>query len=121
MKSLFKILIVLTITLSFASCNAQIKNPKTETVKVYGNCGMCKTTIEKAGNLSKIAKVTWNKDTKMATLIYDEKQTNQNEILKRIAQVGYDSDKFTAPDSVYDNLHGCCQYDRPAKSVTDKK
>lgn len=95
--------------------NAQIKNAKTETFKVYGNCGMCKTTIEKAGNSKKIAKVDWNQETLMATITYDTKKTNTDEILKRIALSGYDSDKFLAPDDVYNNLHGCCQYDRVAK------
>lgn len=95
--------------------NAQIKNAKTESVKIYGNCGMCKTKIEKAGNLKNISQVDWNKDTKMATLTYDESKTNQDEILKRIALVGYDSEKFLAPDNAYSNLPGCCQYDREAK------
>ena len=97
------------------SINAQIKNAKTESVKIYGNCGMCETNIEKAGNIKKIANVDWNQDTQMATLTYDATKTNQDEILKRIALVGYDSDKFLAPDDVYNNLHGCCQYDRVAK------
>jgi hypothetical protein len=48
----------------------------------------------------------------MATLKYDATKTNQDEILKRVALVGYDSDKFLAPNDVYANLHGCCQYDR---------
>jgi copper chaperone CopZ len=116
MKSISKILVAITVLLSFTVSNAQIKNAKTETVKIYGNCGMCKSTIEKAGNLKKVAKVDWNEDTKMATLTYDAKQTNQDEILKRIALAGYDSDKFLAPDDVYENLHGCCQYDREAKA-----
>ncbi|CAM3863858.1 mercury transporter [Flavobacterium branchiophilum] len=115
MKSISKILVAITILLSFTSCNAQIKNAKTETVKIYGNCDMCKKTIEKAGNLKKIAKVDWNVDTKMATLTYDSKKTNQDAILKRIALSGYDSDKFLAPDNAYSKLPGCCQYDRVAK------
>ena len=48
-------------------------------------------TIEKAGNLKNVATLDWNKDTKMATLTYDAKKTNQDEILKRIALAGYDS------------------------------
>ena len=107
----------ITVLLSFTACNAQIKNAKTESVKIYGNCGMCETTIEKAGNKKKIAKVDWNKDTKMATITYDAKKTNQDEILKRIALSGYDSDKFLAPDDVYTKLPGCCQYDRVKKVV----
>ena len=108
-------MIAITILLSFTSSIAQIKNAKKETVTIYGNCGMCEKTIEKAGNIKKIAKVDWNVDTKMATITYDAKKTNQDEILKRIALSGYDSDKFLAPDNVYSELHGCCLYDRVAK------
>jgi copper chaperone CopZ len=115
MNSLKKIVMAITLLLSVTVAVAQIKNSKTETVKILGNCGMCKANIEKAGNLKKIAKVDWNKDTKMATLTYDSKQTTQDEILKRIALAGYDSEKFLAPTDVYDNLHGCCQYERETK------
>ncbi|WP_395046161.1 DUF3347 domain-containing protein [Flavobacterium sp.] len=115
MKSLKKVVVTIALLLSFVVSNAQIKNVKNETVKIFGNCGMCETTIEKAGGLRKISNVDWNKDTKMATLTYDAKKTNQDEILKRIALAGYDSEKFLAPDDVYNNLHGCCQYDREAK------
>jgi threonine synthase len=36
------------------SCQSQINNA--ETVKVYGNCDMCETTIEKAANKKKYLK-----------------------------------------------------------------
>jgi copper chaperone CopZ len=117
MKSISKILIAVAVLLSFTACNAQIKNSKTETVHIYGNCDMCKSTIEKAGNLKKVAKVDWNKDTKMATITYDAKKTNQDEILKRIALSGYDGEKFLAPDDVYAKLPECCQYERKAKAI----
>lgn len=106
---------VATMVLLSTSIYAQIKNARTETVKVYGNCGMCEATIEKAGSLKKVAKVDWDQDTKIATLTYDTKQTTQDEILRKISLAGYDSDKFLAPDDAYNNLHGCCQYDRVAK------
>ena len=108
---------VITVLLSAVNSFAQIKNAKTETVKIYGNCGMCKTTIEKAGNVKNVATIEWNKDTKMATINYDDKKTNQDEILKRIALAGYDSEKFLAPDDVYAKLPGCCQYNRELKPV----
>ena len=101
--------------LSVVSSIAQIKNSKIETVAISGNCGMCKSTIEKAGTVKNTAKVVWNETTKTAVLTYDSKKTNQDEILKRIALSGYDSEKFLAPDAVYNNLHGCCQYERTAK------
>lgn len=120
MNSLNKIMVAILILLSGIT-SAQIKNPKTETVKVFGNCGMCKTKIEKAGNIKNTAKVVWEIDSEMATLTYDQSKTNQDEILKRIALAGYDSDKFLAPDTAYSNLPNCCQYDREAKvSVKNK-
>ncbi len=115
MKSIKTILVAITVLLSFTASKAQIKNTNTETVKIYGNCGMCESTIEKAGNIKNIAKVDWSEDSKMATLTYDTIKTNKNEILKRIALSGYDSDSFLAPQTAYSNLPGCCQYDRVAK------
>ncbi|HWL00709.1 MAG TPA: DUF3347 domain-containing protein [Parapedobacter sp.] len=121
MESISKIVMVIAVLLSSVSGFAQIKNTKTETVKIYGNCSMCKTTIEQAGNVKNTAIVAWNKETKLATLTYDEKKTSQDEILKRIALAGYDSEKYLAPDDVYANLPGCCQYDRTLKPVSIAK
>jgi len=118
MKSTFKILIVIAALLSDLNSFAQIKNVNAATVKIYGNCGMCKSTIEHAGNIKNIASLEWNKDTKMATVSFDSTKTSQSEILKRIALAGYDSDEFLAPDDVYGKLHECCQYDRLSKPMT---
>jgi len=112
MKSVLKRMVATTLLLSSVVLSAQIKNIKTETVKIYGNCGMCKKTIEKAANIKDIATVDWNKDTKMAILTFDSTKTNQSEILKKIAKAGYDSEKIKAKNEDYENLPGCCQYDR---------
>jgi hypothetical protein len=82
---------------------------------------MCETNIE--GREPQQSGNGWlNKDSKMATLPTTQKKTNSDEILKRIALAGYDSEKFSAPDDVYDNLHGCCQYDREVSlEVTTQK
>lgn len=108
---------VTAILLSSVNIFAQIKNAKTETVKIYGNCGICKAAIEKAGNVNKLANIEWNKDSKMAIIIYDSDKTNLTEILKRIALAGYDSEKFLAPDDVYAKLPECCQYNRELKPL----
>ncbi len=110
-----KLLIAFIVLLSITSSHAQIKNSKTETVKIYGNCGTCEKKIEKAGNIKGVASVDWNKDSKMAVLVYDASRTNKDEILKRIALAGYDSDDFLAPSDAYSKLDACCQYDRTAK------
>jgi copper chaperone CopZ len=120
MKSITKGLIAITLLLSAVVSTAQIKNSKTETVKIFGNCGMCETKIEKAGTQKNIASVDWDKDTKMATLIYDSKITSKDEILKRIALVGYDSEKVHAEETAYSALPGCCQYARAADVKEEK-
>ncbi len=74
MKNSFKKIMVAVFVLLSITINAQIKNSKTETVKIYGNCGMCESIIEKAGSIKKIAKVDWDQETKMATLTYNSKK-----------------------------------------------
>ena len=96
----------------FLHATAQIQNLKTDTVKVYGNCGMCKAKIEKAANQKNISKAVWNEETGLAIISYDATKTSKDEILKKIATVGYDSDSFKATDAVYKKLPGCCQYER---------
>jgi len=102
--------------LSTTVVQAQIKNAKTETIKVNGNCGMCESNIEKAGTKSKWYKTDWNEDTKLASITYDSIKTNADAVLKSIALSGYDNASFLAPDEVYNNLHGCCKYDREGKT-----
>lgn len=109
------------VVLLTSTVNAQIKNTKTEEVKISGNCGMCKKTIEKAGTVSKESSVVWDKDSKIATITYNEKKTNKEAILKKIALAGYDSESFLAPDETYNNLPGCCQYNRENKTATIEK
>lgn len=111
------ILIAAVVLLSTTAGKAQINNAKTATVKVYGNCGMCETTIEKAANKSKISKADWNEETQMATITYDSKKTNVEAVLKKIALAGYDNQRFLAPDAAYNKLPGCCKYDREKKTA----
>jgi Protein of unknown function (DUF3347) len=115
MKSI--ILVMVTVSLVTTSCQSQIQNAKTETVKVYGNCGMCETTIEKAANKKKISKADWNDATKMATITYDSNRTTLDAGLKNIALSGYDNQNFLAPDAAYNKLPACCKYNREKKQV----
>ncbi len=102
---------------SITSSYAQIKNATTVDVKISGNCGMCESTIEKAATDKKLSIADWNKDSKMATITYNSKKTDLNTILKKIALAGYDSEQFLAPDAAYNNLPGCCKYDRTFKTA----
>lgn len=103
--------------LSSTALIAQIKNSQTETVKIFGNCDMCKTAIETAGNIKNTASVHWNKDSQMAEITFDSKKSNRDEILKRIALAGYDNDHYLAPDNAYARLSECCKYERLKKET----
>ncbi|WP_418360078.1 DUF3347 domain-containing protein [Sphingobacterium detergens] len=90
---------------------AQDNTMTTQTVKISGNCGMCKKTIEKAGN-SADAKVDWNEDNQTANVSFNAEKTSLDAVLKKVALAGYDNEKYLAPATTYADLHGCCQYDR---------
>jgi copper chaperone CopZ len=110
------VVVSLLLAVTLASCEAQIKNQKTATVKIFGNCGMCEKTIETAAYAKNSASADWDRNTKQALVKFDSTQTNLDEVLKRIALAGYDNEKYLAPEDTYSNLAECCQYDREAKS-----
>ena len=97
---------------SITVSHAQINHAKTATVHVWGNCGMCETTIETSALKKNEAQADWNKQTKMAVITYDSTKTELKDVLKRIADAGYDNEMYTAPDKAYAKLHMCCQYER---------
>ena len=92
-------------TMSFAQA-------KTETLKVAGECGMCKKKIEKAAKDAGATFALWNKDSKILTVKYNSTSTNTAKIEKKIAGVGYDTPDFKATDEAYNKLDDCCQYQR---------
>ncbi|MEO5907539.1 MAG: heavy-metal-associated domain-containing protein [Saprospiraceae bacterium] len=107
-------LVLSFVLLSTLALTAGAGNVKTETFKVYGNCGMCRSTIEKAAkSVPGVKSADWNVKTDMLTVSYQEDETTLDEIKKSIAASGYDSDTYRATDEAYNNLHGCCQYERP--------
>lgn len=115
MKYLIHSSLLLLAFLSFTACDAQIQHAKTIQTTVYGDCGMCEKTIKKAAFVKGEAQATWDMDTKIAIFTFDSTRTNVDAILARIAAAGYDSDKYTAADTTYNNLPTCCQYERPVK------
>lgn len=106
-------------TLVFFSFSGFAQKAKTssENIKVWGNCGMCKKTIETAAKSAGVTEANWNEETKILAVSYNPSKSNNQKIQKAIAAVGYDTQDFTAPDEAYVKLHACCQYDRKASSV----
>lgn len=83
-------------------------------IRIYGNCGMCKRTIEGAlKDVEGVKEANWDISSGMLSVAFVAKQVNEDDIKAKVAAVGYDSDTHRAPDEVYNALHACCQYERP--------
>jgi copper chaperone CopZ len=108
-------LIALPALLVFSSCSAQLKNAETTIVRVDGDCPMCEKTIEKAAYVKGEAEADWDVDAKTARITIDSTRTDVDAVLQRIAQAGYDNERYLAPDAAYAGLPGCCQYERSFK------
>ena len=79
---------------------------------VRGNCGMCKSTIEKAANgVDGVASANWDKDKKKIDVSFDDAKTNAMTIHKAIAASGYDTENIAGSEDAYNGLPGCCKYD----------
>jgi copper chaperone CopZ len=93
---------------------------KTEKFKVYGNCGMCESRIEKAAKgVDGVMSADWDKEIKQIVVEFDDSQTTIEAIHLAIANVGHDTDLIKADNKVYDTLPGCCQYDRDSGETSD--
>jgi copper chaperone CopZ len=113
MKTKFNLLLAVMI---FMGISVTAEETKIEEFKVFGNCGMCKSRIEKAAKaIDGVSMAEWDKKTKMAKVTFDSDKTNVLDIHKAIAKVGHDTEKYKADEKVYDELPGCCLYDREAK------
>lgn len=87
------------------------QDTKNEKFKVYGNCGMCETRIEKATmNINGVTSADWDKETKMIEISFSAEKVKLEDIHKAIAKVGHDTEKVKADDEVYNSLPGCCKY-----------
>lgn len=90
--------------------SSKVVATKTETIKVSGNCEMCKARIEKAAKVVGVNKADWNVKTKVLTLVYNPSKVKSEEVQKKIAAAGHDAGKFKADSKAYDALPGCCKY-----------
>jgi copper chaperone CopZ len=82
------------------------------TFKVWGNCGMCKETIEGSLEVEGVSEADWNTETKMIKVSYDTIKISLDQIQKNIAAVGYDNEIYIGDVGAYNNLPECCQYIR---------
>jgi len=112
--------------MAFTSCKSEAKK-ETKTVAtevanemattdlsfgVRGNCGMCKSTIEKAANtVGGVTSAIWDVDQKKIAVSFDASKTDAMAIHTAIAASGYDTEKVVGSEEAYNGLPGCCKYD----------
>lgn len=106
MKTIKFFIAIIALTISSVAFAAN----KTESIKVSGNCSMCKSRIEKAAKITGVITAEWNQKTKALTLVYDPTKVKSDDVQKKIAAVGHDTPKFKATNEVYKTLPGCCKY-----------
>lgn len=111
-------LMLAALTFLSVSVNAQTR---TDTIKVYGECGMCKNRIQKTLKIDGITSSAWDTETKLLVVTYDASLISNDDIQKKIAAVGHDTEKFSADDKVYEKLPGCCHYERKRTEKKDEK
>lgn len=110
MKSI--IITLLFLTFSFFTQAQKNKNVK-HTIEVNGNCELCKKRIEKAAySVSGVKSANWDVESHNLVLIINEQKTTIQDVEKKIAKVGHDTNEFKATDEDYENLHSCCKYER---------
>lgn len=106
------ILLSIVLFLGFNLKSFSQSAPQTSKFKVYGNCEMCKATIEKALDVKGVKAANWNTETKLIEVVYVPAKISEEKIHELIAASGYDTEKAKASDKVYGDLHSCCKYPR---------
>jgi len=104
---------------SFQMAGAQ--TAVSDSIIVNGNCGMCKTAIEKSAIAAGATNAFWDRKAKVLKVEFNTDKTSNETIQKAVAATGYDTEKFTAPDDAYAKLPECCLYDRKAMPKKEKK
>ena len=112
--------IILALFAFSASVNAQVPTHdhsqmttvKTDTLKVLGNCDMCKSRIESTVESEGANQAVWNASTKLLVVSYNPSKTNVDKLMKKLAAAGHDNEKYRADDKVYNSLPACCRYER---------
>ena len=87
---------------------------KTQAIKVSGTCSMDKRRIEVAAySIDGVKLAVWDEYTQLLSLTYSVfKKDAADNVQKKIASVGNDTEKYKADDLAYQKLPDCCHYQR---------
>lgn len=104
------ILLAIVAIIGLVSYGQKSGKYQSDTLRVYGNCGMCEERIENACDVVGVKRADWDVDTKMLTVVYNPSKISIEEIHQLCADVGHATSKVQADAEAYENLHHCCKY-----------
>ncbi|UYW00637.1 metal transporter [Flavobacterium agricola] len=117
-----KILLLALLTFFGLQAHAQDAKSVSKThgkydIEVKGNCNMCKKRIEKAAySVNGVRSAEWHADDQTLHVMLNDKKATPLQVQQAVAAQGHDT-KFNNKDvkatpTDYENLHGCCLYER---------
>lgn len=107
MKKFFLLVINIIVITTSSLWSQKIQ---TDTLKVYGNCEMCKARIERAAFVKGVISAKWSPKTKLLIVQYKPNKVTREVIERSILNVGHDIEDKKAEDSIYQKLPSCCKY-----------
>ena len=82
-----------------------------EVFRVSGSCGMCKARIEETTRgIEGVKRAEWHAASQMLHVAFNRNQVQLRGVHEAIARAGHDTDRLSAPDTVYEQLPMCCHY-----------
>jgi cation transport ATPase len=85
----------------------------TKNFKVLGRCDMCRERIENVAlALEGVEYVRWDRSKQNLTVSYNEQKTSLQKIQTAVTMKGHDTELFSASDVRFNELPGCCKYER---------
>ena len=114
MNKLKVLMLSMVLSLVSMATQAQTQNGNQQTIKIKTSavCDMCKNNLEKAMAYEKgVKSSSLDVDSKILTVVFDNRKTDADKLKKAVTETGYDADKLPAQERAYNKLDDCCKKD----------
>ena len=108
------VIIAASLCFAFVQVKGQKVETKTDTVNIQtsAKCNDCKERLEHNIAFEKgVTFVELDDETKVLTIVYKTKKTDEKKLKTALTKVGYDADEMPADQKAHDRLPACCQKD----------
>jgi hypothetical protein len=82
---------------------------------------MCEDRIVAALDVPGVRAAEWDQFEEKAMVVYKPKKISEEQIQQLVADVGHDTDLYTATDEAYNGLEACCLYRTGCQGCSDRK